>query len=635
VKDPEGDCVRAVQQQCSGILDLLRQEQGAGEDNNNQSGELIEQLTTMQFVIFVLEQFLRTAPKKRPKILIAPMEAAAKSLATSLERIAMLNEVTRKRYLSSHRISSPIDHTLITMYKEAFQLYLMDADTTARRRSARKKTSGREVHVDQSAFDTTDFTKNITDTEGKKVWADNFGVNCFMVPWGTLRRVMHKYAEDHTEDTLDSVQCILDPNKTGYVSIFRFGNFLQAYGPIDESMHKAIDNIRSSHFQGYMSSGEVSKLLYREEQGTFISRLSRTKPDHVIVSYVHTDNSINHLLLQGCPGGFVTKNSKQPKTVTDIGLLLGTRNAYTLELMRAEAFFGDVAGTEAATLLQKWPRGTFLIRFDDNPPNLAISVVTYSNESHSKVEHYYGLRLQKGMLYYKNRPNNSIKPPLRFPQQPFSSLSSFIDSIPKLVQPLQTNTLQAPSCPEVRRFNVHKWRHAFELCGDPKHDYIATRVGKAMYVSIEDEDKYQPDPPMLDVETLVGIDGIEIEKKPNSTKISNRPNNNNNNTKTRDDYGALPDLQGLKIADAQITTVTSVTWEDKYEPKSEKSRQPPYASLPPLSESTSSVVMPVHVATPATVPRKVSNAAYGELPNLEMLRAETASKTYATLPVLQ
>jgi len=156
-----------------------------------------------------------------------------------------------------------------------------------------------------------------------------------------------------------------------------------------------------------------------------------------------------------------------------------------------------------------------------------------------------------------------------------------------------------------------------------------------VHVSIEDEDKYLPDPPMLDVETLVGIDGIEIEKKPNSPKISNRPNNNNNNTKTRDDYGALPDLQGLKIADAQITTVTSVTWEDKYEPKSEKSRQPPYASLPPLSESTSSVVMPVHVATPATVPRKVSNAAYGELPNLEMLRAETASKTYATLPVLQ
>ena len=90
----------------------------------------------------------------------------------------------------------------------------------------------------------------------------------------------------------------VDNAGTGYVSKFKFGEFLKGFGPLDQ-VNQNVQNILSARwFHGFLSSEEAERLIYLQPKGTYLVRFSQSSPGSFAIAYVDDDGSCVHALVK-------------------------------------------------------------------------------------------------------------------------------------------------------------------------------------------------------------------------------------------------------------------------------------------------------------------------------------------------
>jgi hypothetical protein len=85
-----------------------------------------------------------------------------------------------------------------------------------------------------------------------------------------------------------------DYSDTGFVTIHKFADFLNGFGPLKSSPIEQLVNVLSSPwFHGFLSSNEAEKLLEKHLPGTFLIRFSKSKAGSFALAYIDSTNPRN------------------------------------------------------------------------------------------------------------------------------------------------------------------------------------------------------------------------------------------------------------------------------------------------------------------------------------------------------
>eukprot|EP01114_Cavostelium_apophysatum_P013663 TRINITY_DN3359_c0_g1_i1.p1 TRINITY_DN3359_c0_g1~~TRINITY_DN3359_c0_g1_i1.p1 ORF type:complete len:922 (-),score=285.01 TRINITY_DN3359_c0_g1_i1:87-2852(-) len=212
----------------------------------------------------------------------------------------------------------------------------------------------------------------ISDDAGKEFWSNYFG-SALMVEWHRFLMSLKKIFTNMT--TLDDMrlQGILDHGNTGYISQYRFSEFLKGFGPFPKCVQNVKSVLDEKWFHGFLSSREAELLMKNsnEPEGTFLVRFSKSKPGSFAMAFVK-GNQVRHILIESnMPTGLSVSEQEGANSgryfpslqdiVTHYNFVL--KYPFQSTLPQKVWFHGDISADESNELLSEQPAGTFLIRF--------------------------------------------------------------------------------------------------------------------------------------------------------------------------------------------------------------------------------------------------------------------------------
>ncbi|PRP75711.1 hypothetical protein PROFUN_15561 [Planoprotostelium fungivorum] len=393
--------LETVSRRCDLMLEFLNAK-AAEESKIN----LSEYIRSIQYVLLVIEEYQRTDKDERP-IIETNITDASLNLYLYLEHICLPEfKRTFSRVLLSHRLCTPLDNLHIELYKEAALIQHTLRNNIRRSRDSsqgggclniffRKKKEEEVPPPDKRKYsflpEHTTFSHFIRDEEGRQFWQDSFEGR-LMVKWDVFLTALSNVCNPIDEKDAVPLAYVMDPSRTGFVSVFRFSNFIQIFKPL----RQCVERLKS--FQGYMSHDEVTRLLNGMPSGTYVTRLSKSKPGEIIISHVDENGNVHNILVEAYEGGFRTTNTSLVKTGSTLTELMESYKSlavgFTNELPAREYFFGSIHDEEASHLLRKEIEGTFLVRFDGT--YIAVSFLNQNRE----VMHYRGVHYEMGEYFF-------------------------------------------------------------------------------------------------------------------------------------------------------------------------------------------------------------------------------------------
>jgi hypothetical protein len=99
------------------------------------------------------------------------------------------------------------------------------------------------------------------------------------------------------------LRSVLDDSNTGFVTVYKFAEFMKPFGPLPESINKVGQVIAQPWFHGYLSRVEAEKLLEPFQDGTFLVRFAESSPGAFAVGYV-ADKTTVHINIETLSGSF-------------------------------------------------------------------------------------------------------------------------------------------------------------------------------------------------------------------------------------------------------------------------------------------------------------------------------------------
>jgi len=191
-----------------------------------------------------------------------------------------------------------------------------------------------------------------------------------MAEWGKfLEFLRQKLTLNEDEEKI--IRYIIDPSNTGLISKHKYTEFLKGFGPADQCIQKIKEIFIQPWFYGYLTSKESEALLWGQDPGTFLMRLSKSAPGAFALAFVYEPGKTVHILIQSNqPNGFniLDQESNSQNVFKDFNQILAFYKAVLLRPFESEIplqnwFQGDLTGEEAVELLNGQLSGTFLIRF--------------------------------------------------------------------------------------------------------------------------------------------------------------------------------------------------------------------------------------------------------------------------------
>jgi len=240
--------------------------------------------------------------------------------------------------------------------------------------------------------------KMINDPEARSWWEFYFR-DSLMVEWDIF---YEKWVQKFPEADGKQLQAILDHNDTGYVSQYKFSEFLKGFGPFS-SCHINMKSILSEKwFHGFLSSKESELLLTitREPDGTFLIRFSKSKPGSFALAFMKS-RQVRHILIESCmPEGLKISDSgsgniKTFKSLTEIidPSHFVLKRPFISSLPSKVWFHGDIVTEEANDLLHDQEKGTYLVRFSSKGCYAASFVDAKNTVRHVLIELNYETNL--------------------------------------------------------------------------------------------------------------------------------------------------------------------------------------------------------------------------------------------------
>eukprot|EP00027_Filamoeba_sp_ATCC50430_P017426 CAMPEP_0168575158 /NCGR_PEP_ID=MMETSP0413-20121227/19500_1 /TAXON_ID=136452 /ORGANISM="Filamoeba nolandi, Strain NC-AS-23-1" /LENGTH=857 /DNA_ID=CAMNT_0008608619 /DNA_START=494 /DNA_END=3067 /DNA_ORIENTATION=+ len=215
----------------------------------------------------------------------------------------------------------------------------------------------------------------IQDLQGREWWNRSFG-EVLMVEWPRFMMNLTKEFPNELTNSQSAIeiQTILDNGDTGYVSQYKFAEFLKGFGPFRLCLKNVKTTLAQRWFHGFLSSREA-ELLFKncvEPEGTFLVRFSKSKPGSFALAFVVRGGLVKHILIESrMPESFRVSESEQTKSARDFASLqqivdyynFVLKTPYTNTLSVQPWFHGDIDTNEANELLRMERIGTYLIRF--------------------------------------------------------------------------------------------------------------------------------------------------------------------------------------------------------------------------------------------------------------------------------
>jgi len=214
----------------------------------------------------------------------------------------------------------------------------------------------------------------IADVDGRSFWSKYFGHEQLMVEWSLfIEKMRNEFQSRLTPKLAIQLQSILDHGDTGYVSQYKFSEFLKGFGPFSSCVENVFLILNEPWFHGFLSSRE-SELLFKvswETDGSYLVRFSKSKPGSFALAFVK-GNQVKHILIESnMPEGFriseqeANRNSRVFKSLYEIIQFYNfvLRKPFTDPVTQQPWFHGDLSTEEANELLSDQQCGTFLLRF--------------------------------------------------------------------------------------------------------------------------------------------------------------------------------------------------------------------------------------------------------------------------------
>mmetsp|Transcript_3889 Transcript_3889/g.12587 ORF Transcript_3889/g.12587 Transcript_3889/m.12587 type:complete len:639 (-) Transcript_3889:226-2142(-) len=359
------------------------------------SGDVVEFLITIKFVADVLEEYARRgAPDADARI-----QRVAQVLA---QYDALLNQLLAEgrlaRFLTSNRVRRKLELLNAGLHKEVSAMFIILREKA--KPGTRVIANPVKVKPEDDLFDKCLADADTTD---RALWEESFG-ELPMVSFDEFWRVylgrsgaQQSAAASQLPTLRAGLAYLLDSAGTGQVSIYKYSEFLKGFGPLRTSPTKVLDVLAAPYFHGFLSSEEAARLLDSSPPGTFLVRISKSKPGSFALAYVgQSPGSIVHTLVSHAkPHGFAIEeelgNSATGRTFDTLAGVIDCysyvlKQPYQSSVSREPAFHGDMSSQEAVELLEGHPEGSYLFRFSSQKGFLAVSYVEGGSVQHGKVE---------------------------------------------------------------------------------------------------------------------------------------------------------------------------------------------------------------------------------------------------------
>jgi hypothetical protein len=174
------------------------------------------------------------------------------------------------------------------------------------------------------------FNQFMKDPQGKDLWKRYCGEDNFIMAWPTFIQAYAMYISPSTISfqTELMLKRVLDNAETGFVTVFRFAEFLKGFGPLNESLTRVHDVASQPWFHGYMSNPEADKLLEACEVGTFLVRFSESDPGSCAINFKDPNGNITRIKVEPTPNGYAVREGTALREFPSISEMVVYYGAY-------------------------------------------------------------------------------------------------------------------------------------------------------------------------------------------------------------------------------------------------------------------------------------------------------------------
>lgn len=223
----------------------------------------------------------------------------------------------------------------------------------------------------------------IDDADGAAFWQRSFGAREYKVLFAAFVAQLRQARFEISAKQESSLRDIVDTSGSGYVSVYKFGAFLEGFGPFRACIDNVDAVVNAGWFHWHLSSAEAARLLTNQARGTFLVRFSKSKVGSFAIAVKGADGDVKHARVERgtTPRTRFALNGHQYVSLEALIQQLMANGdlvrAFSASYYREPWFQGDLSELEASEVLSGTRPGTFLVRFnlDKSGEHFVISYV--------------------------------------------------------------------------------------------------------------------------------------------------------------------------------------------------------------------------------------------------------------------
>jgi hypothetical protein len=130
-----------------------------------------------------------------------------------------------------------------------------------------------------------------------------------MVPWHVFWKLLIQQFGPAIQSEEAHFKLFLNPTRTKHVSAFEFATFLKWFGAFSSCSVRFLEAINGGLIAGFVPALEATALLEGKPKGTYLIRMSKTRPGSYAVTFIDNMGATKHCLLHSVPGGVTLKDT--------------------------------------------------------------------------------------------------------------------------------------------------------------------------------------------------------------------------------------------------------------------------------------------------------------------------------------
>ena len=214
------------------------------------------------------------------------------------------------------------------------------------------------------------------ESEALKFWSLKIGSSTYEASFKDFKVKLGDQFPNLSNRAWDQLKASLDVEDTGFVTIHRWGSFIEGFGPdISNALNQMEETLGEDFFAGFLTSDDTVAVLNMCDPGAFLIRFSTHEPCALVIAHKTVSSVIKQNLIIS-QRGFFELDGQRYNSLKEI--IVANKEDYKFpapsvrSIARAKYFKGFLSKDETTRLLENQPSGTFLFRFSSEAGNLVV-----------------------------------------------------------------------------------------------------------------------------------------------------------------------------------------------------------------------------------------------------------------------